>query len=117
MPADGRLIEINENLFCLEILFEAPGAQFAAKAGLVVTGPGGFDVSRLHVIDPDDSSAERLHDAERLVNIAGPNCGSEAISRVVGNANGVQFAFKRDDRGDGAENFFAGDSRAVVYVV
>src|SRR5260370_24977410 len=103
MPADGRLIEINENLFCLEILFDAPGAQLAAKAGLLVTAPGGFDVSRLHVIDPDDSTAERLHDAERLVNIAGPNCGIEAISRVVGNAKGFQIAFKRDDRGERAE--------------
>src|SRR5258708_3677776 len=52
-----------------------------------------------------------------LVNIAGPDGRCEAVRRVVGNANGVRFAFERNHGGDGAENLFAGDARGVVYVV
>src|SRR5215467_8743275 len=97
VPADGRLVEIDEHLLGLEIFFEAPGAELAAKAGLFVTTPGRFDISRLHVIDPDDPGAKRLHDAEGFVNIAGPDRGSEAVGRVIGDANGFRFSVEGDD--------------------
>src|SRR5690242_7340810 len=75
VPIDGGFIEIDENLFRFEIFLEAPWAEFAPKARLLVATPGRFDVSRLHVIDPHDSGTKRLHNAERFVNIAGPDGG------------------------------------------
>src|SRR5215472_2939600 len=117
VPGDGGFVEIDEDLFGFEILFETPGAEFAAKAGLLVTAPGRFDVSWLHVIDPDDARAERFHDAEGFVDIAGPDGGGETVRRVVGDANGFGFTVERDDRSDGAEDFFASDARRVFHVV
>src|SRR5713101_2556206 len=117
VPADGRLIEINENLFGFEIFFEAPRTELASKAGLLVTAPRSFDVGRLHVIDPDDAGAKRLHDAEGFVNVARPDGCGQTVGGVVGNANGVRFAFEGDDGCDRAEDFFAGDARAVVHVI
>src|SRR5439155_14578231 len=66
VPADRGFVEIDVDLLGLEIFFEAPRAEFTAKAGLFVAAPGRFDVSRLHMIDPDDAGAQRLHDAKSL---------------------------------------------------
>src|SRR5206468_12577691 len=101
VPSDRRLVEIDEHLFRFEIFFKAPGTQFAAKAGLLVAAPRRFDVGRLHVIDPYDAGAERLHDAERLENVARPNGCREAIGRVVGNANRLTLSVKRNHGSDG----------------
>src|SRR5215467_6463026 len=117
VPGDGGFVEIDEDLFGFEILFETPGAEFAAKAGLLVAAPGRFDVSRLHVIDSDDARAERLHDAVGFVNIARPDGGSEAVRRVVGNANGFGFAVEGNDGSDRAKDFFPGDAGGVLHVV
>src|SRR6267143_1532704 len=114
VPSDRRLVEIDEHLFCLKIFLEAPGTQLAAEAGLLVAAPRRFDVGRLHVIDPYDAGAERLHDAEGFVNVARPNRGREAVGSVVRDANRLRFAFERNHRGHGTENFFPSDARAVV---
>src|SRR5262249_41286905 len=89
----------------------------AAETGLFVASPGRFDVSGLHVIDPDDARAERFHDAEGFVDVAGPDGGGETVRRVVGDANGFGFTVERDDRSDGAKDFFASDARGVLQVV
>src|ERR1700734_3572814 len=117
VPADGRFVEIDEDLFRFEIFLEPPGTKFAAEAGLFVATPGRFDVCRLDVIDPDDSGAKRLHDAEGLINVARPDGGGEAVGRVVGDANGVGFTVERNHRGHRAEDFLAGDARVIVNVV
>src|SRR5271167_2924093 len=117
IPADGRFVEINEELFRFEILIETPRAKFAAEARLLVAAPRCFDVSRLHMIDPNDAGAERLHDAEGFVDVARPDGGGEAVRRVIGDADGVGFAVERDHRRDRAEDFFAGNARGVVYVI
>ena len=62
--------------------------QLAAKAGLFVATPRRFDVRRLHVIDPNDARAERFHDAEGFVYVAGPHGGGETVRSVIGDANG-----------------------------
>src|SRR5271163_2150566 len=98
IPTDRSLVEIDEHLFRLEILFKSPGSQLAAKAGLLVTAPRRFHVSRLHMIDPDDAGAQRLHDAEGLIDVAGPDCCGESIGRIVGDADGVRFAIKGNHR-------------------
>src|SRR5580704_645275 len=117
VPSDWRFVEIDVDLFRFEIFLDAPGAELAAKAGLFVTAPGGFDVSRLHVIDPDDSGAKCLHHAKSFEDVARPNGGGEAVGSGIGNADGIGFVFEGDNRGDGAEDFFLGDASGIVHVV
>src|SRR5947208_7167856 len=117
VPADRGFVEIDVDLLGLEIFFEAPRAEFTAKAGLFVAAPGRFDVSRLHMIDPDDAGAQRLHDAKSFVNVAGPNSSSKAVGRVVGDADGFGLAVEGDDGSDRAKDFFASDARGVLDVV
>src|SRR5580704_219130 len=117
IPADGCFVEINEDLFRFEIFLEAPRTEFAAKARLLVAAPRRFDVRRLHMIDPDDAGAKRLHDAEGFVDIARPDGSGKAVRRVVSNADGVGFAIEGDHGCDRAKDFFAGDARGVVHVV
>src|SRR5258707_57274 len=117
VPADWCFIEIDKHLLGFEIFLEAPGTQLAAKAGLLVASPGRFDVGRLHVIDPDDASAKRFHDAESFIDVACPDGRRKAVRRVVGDANGVGFAFERNHRSDGAEDFFARNACVVIDVV
>src|SRR6266404_4592755 len=117
VPADRGLVEIDEHLFGFEVFLEAPGTKFASKARLLVAAPGGFDVGWLHVIDPDDAGTQGLDDTKGFVNVAGPDGGGEAVGRVIGDANGVRFAFERNHRGNGAENFLAGDARVVIHIV
>src|SRR5207302_221431 len=76
VPADWLLVQVDVDLFGFEIFFNAPGAEFAAKAGLFVSPPGGFDVRGLHVIDPDNAGTEGLHGAHGFEDVAGPDgCG------------------------------------------
>src|SRR6266478_5574719 len=117
VPADRGLVEIDEHLFGFEVFLEAPGTEFASKARLLVAAPGGFDVGWLHVIDPDDAGTQGLDDTKGFVNVAGPDGGGETVGRVVGDANGVRFAFEWNHRSDRAKDLFAGDSGVVVDVV
>src|SRR2546426_6588823 len=117
VPADRGLVEIDEHLLGFEIFFEAPGTQLATEARLLVAAPGSFDVRWLHVIDPDDAGAQGLYDAESFVNVAGPDRRRKSVRRVVGDANGIWFAFEGNHGSDGAEDFFAGDARRVIDVV
>jgi hypothetical protein len=54
-----------------------------------------------------------FHDAESLVNVAGPDGAGETVRSVVGDFDGVGFAFERNDGSDGAEDFFA-EMRALL---
>src|SRR5205814_6712871 len=94
VPSDGRLIQIDENLFGLEIFFESPGAEFAAEPGLFIAAPRRFNIGGLHVIYPNDSSAQGFHHAERFINIARPNRSSQTIRRIVRDADRVSLALK-----------------------
>src|SRR5258708_19559724 len=87
VPADRGLVEIDEHLFGFEVFLEAPGTEFASKARLLVTAPGGFDVGWLHVIDPDDAGTQGLDDTKAFVNVAGPDRGAAPLVRAVLAAN------------------------------
>src|SRR5690349_10504433 len=117
VPADGRLVEIDENLFCLEIFLESPGPELAAEAGLFVAAPGRLDIGRLHVIDPHDAGAQRLHDSKRLINIARPDRRSKAVRRIVCDSNRIGFGVERNYGCDRAENLLPRDARGVLHVV
>ena len=105
------------DLLGLEIFFDAPRAEFAAEAGLLVAAPRCFDVRGLHVVDPYNARAQRLHHTEGLEYIASPHCSSQAIRRVVGNLHGIFFVVEWDHRRNRAEDFFACDAGAIVDVV
>src|SRR5271165_185104 len=117
VPANGVLIEIDEHLLGLEILLEAPWAQLSAEAGLLIAAPWRFDVSRLHMIHPDNSGAQRFHNAERLVNVACPHGAGEAIRGIVGDADGIGFVFEGNHGSDGPKDFLSGDARLVVHII
>src|SRR5580698_3707086 len=117
IPADGGLVEIDEDLLRFEIFLEPPRAEFTSEAGLLITSPRRFNVRWLHVIDPDDSCAQRLHNSEGFVNVARPDGGGEAVGRVVGDADGVGFTIEGNHGRNWAEDFFAGNARGVVHVV
>src|SRR5437773_9115714 len=117
IPADRCLIQIDEYLFGFEILFEPPRAKLAAKTRLFVTAPRRFDVGGLHMVDPDDSSAQRFHHAKRLIDVASPNGARETIRGIVGDSDGIGLAFKRNHGSDRAKNFFSRNARVVVHVV
>src|ERR1700682_4029559 len=117
LPPDRRLVEIDEDLFGFQIFLEAPRTQLTAEAGLLVAAPGRFDARWLHVIDPHDAGAQRLHDAKRFVNVPRPDRRREPVRSIVGDANRLRFAFERNHRSDGTEDFFTSDARAVIDVV
>src|SRR5690242_11647099 len=94
VPSDWLFVKIDVNLLGLQILFNAPRAEFAPEAGLLVTSPRSLHVSRLHVVDPDDSSTQRLHRAECLEDVARPHCSSQSIGRIISNFHRVFFVFE-----------------------
>src|SRR6266404_8861355 len=117
VPADGRLVQIDEHLFRLQIFFHSPWTKFAAESRLLVPAPWRFNISWLHVIDPDDPGAQRLYDAERFVDVARPHGSRKPVWRVVGDSNCIRFAFERDHRGHRPKNFFARNARSIVHIV
>src|ERR1700690_4209977 len=117
VPPDGLLIEIDVDLFGLKIFLDAPRAEFAAKAGLLVAAPGRFDVRWLHVIYPYDSGAESFYYSKGFEYVPRPNGGCEPIRRRVGDANGIRLTLEWDDGGYGAENFLLCNPGGIVYVI
>src|ERR1041385_6175617 len=49
VPADGLFREVDVDLLHVEILLDAPLAELAADAALLVAAPRRLDVGRLHV--------------------------------------------------------------------
>src|SRR5882757_9683637 len=60
VPADRSLIQIDINLLRFKIFFNSPWSEFAAEARLLVAAPRRFHVSRLHVVHPHNTHAQRL---------------------------------------------------------
>src|ERR1700683_630290 len=75
VPADRLFIQIDVDLFGFEIFFDAPGASFAAKAGLLVAAPRGFYVGWWHVIHPDNACAQGFYGAHGFEDVACPDRG------------------------------------------
>src|ERR1039458_4134314 len=73
VPAYRSFVQVDIHLLGLEILFDAPRPEFAAKARLLVTSPRRFYISRLHVVYPHDARTQCLHRTHGLENVAGPD--------------------------------------------
>src|SRR5712671_2772248 len=95
VPTNWRFVQINVDLLGLEIFFDSRGAEFAAKTRLLVAAPRGFDVSRLHMVDPDDAGAQRFYRTHGLKNIASPDSGSESVRRIVSDLERVSLVVER----------------------
>src|SRR5260370_34903791 len=117
VPADGGFVQVDVNLLGLQVFFDTPRAEFATEARLFVASPWRFDISWLHMVDPDDSGTQGLYSAHRTKNVAGPDGGGEAEGGIVGNLQCIFLAFDGDHVGDRAEDFFSGDAVTVVYIV
>src|SRR5882724_6648988 len=117
VPADRLLVQIDVHLLGLEILFESPGTELTSKAGLFVPAPRRFDVSRLHVVDPHDASAQRFDHAHSLEDVARPDCGGESIRRIVGDAQRVSLAVEWDHCSNGSEDLFARDAGRIIDII
>src|ERR1051326_9490254 len=100
------------DLLILEISSPPPRPEPAAEAGLLEASPRRFHVSRLHVVDPDDSGAEGFHRAHGLENVPRPNGSGQAVRRIVSNPHRVFFVLEWNHRGNGAKDFFAGDRKS-----
>src|SRR4051794_29446205 len=83
-------------------------------AALLVSAPGGFDITGLHGIHPDDSGPQVLDDPQAAENVARPDCGRQAIRCVVRDLQGVILILEWNACDDGTENLFASDPRLVV---
>src|SRR5207247_8343812 len=117
VPPDGLFGKIDVHLFDVEILLDAPPAQLAADAALLVAAPRRLDVGGLHMVHPDDAGAQRFHHAHRAEDVARPDCGGEAIVRVVGDPQRVLFGVERDHARHGPEDFLTRDAVRVVDVI
>src|SRR5258708_2987587 len=117
VPPNWSLVEVHKHLLGFEIFFQAPWAQLATKAGLLVPTPRRFDIRWLHVIHPNDPGAKGLDDAKGFVNVSRPNSGSQTVRRVVGNANRVRFSVERNHGRNRAEDLFTRDACAIFHIV
>src|SRR5262249_40392713 len=70
IPPDRLLIQVDVDLFGLEIFLDAPGAEFSSEARLLVSAPRRFYERRLHMIHPHDAGADRLYHAQGLIDVA-----------------------------------------------
>src|SRR3954463_1853253 len=117
VPADRLFRQIDVDLFDVEIFLDAPFAELAADAALLVAAPRRLDVGRLHVVDPDDAGAQVLDDAHGAEDVARPDRRGQTVEGVVGDPQRVRLGVERDHAGDRPEDFLARDARAVVDVV
>src|SRR5271166_3467499 len=117
VPPNRRLVQVDVNLLCFQIFLEPPRTEFPSKTGLLVAAPGCFHVGRLHVIDPDNSSAKRLYDPESFKYVTSPHRARQAVRRVVGNLDGVALVLEGNHGRHRPKYFFAGNARAVADII
>src|SRR5215831_16507690 len=113
VPPDWLFIQIDMYLLRFEIFLDAPRSQLASKTRLFVATPRRFHVGRLHVIDPDDPSAQRFHCAESFEDVPSPDGSRQPIGRIIGDLDRVFFILEGDNRRDRAEDFLASDTGSI----
>src|ERR687883_527493 len=114
IPADRRFTQVDVHLLDVQIFLDAPLAELAADAALLVAAPRRLDVGRLHVVHPHDPGAQILDDPHRAKDVARPHGRGEPVVRVVRNPQRLGFIVERDDAGNRTEDLLAGDARRVV---
>src|SRR5438093_12392245 len=105
-PPDRLFIQVDVYLFDVQVLLDAPLPQLAAEAALLVAAPRCFDVGRLHVVDPHDAGAQRLHRAQRSKDVARPHGSRKSVVGVVRDTQRLLLVVERDDARHGTKNLF-----------
>ena len=60
-------------------------------------------------IDPDHAGLERLRDAVRAADVAGPDVGRETVVDVIGHADRIRFVLERNCGQHRSEDFLLRD--------
>jgi hypothetical protein len=111
VPSNRRFIQIDVHLLGLEIFVDSMDPQFPTKARLLETAPGGFHVSGLHVIHPDDSSTDGFDHAQGAIDVSRPDGSGQSEGSVVGNLERVTLVLEGNYRGHRAKDFFPRNAR------
>src|SRR5918911_2317920 len=103
IPADRRFTQVDVHLLDVQIFLDAPLAELAADAALLVAAPRRLDVGRLHVVHPHDAGAQVLYDAHRTKDVARPHGSCETVIGIVRNAQRIGFIVERNHARDRTE--------------
>src|SRR3990172_1639308 len=75
--------QVDPDVLDLKVILEAPRAELATDARLLVAAPRSLSRRRLRVVYPHDAGAKRPCRAQPLFDVAGPNGGGEPVVGVV----------------------------------
>ena len=87
--------------------------ELAAEAGLLEAAERRRDADRAVRVDAEHAGLERARDAQGAGAVRGPDRAGQAVRRVVRDPDRVRLVVERDQRGDRAEDLFAGDPVVV----
>src|SRR5690606_36297694 len=112
VPAPRLAACICGDLLGLQIVLEAPAAEFAADAGLLVAAPWRFGVGRLGALDPHDAGPQGGGDALRARLVGRHHGGGEDVAGIVGELRRLLLGGEGAHAYDRPENLLA-PGRAV----
>src|SRR5208337_429734 len=92
-------------------------AQFAAEAAPLEPAEGGGGVEDVIAVDPEGPRADAIGDGVRLADVAGPDCGGQAVLGRVPPVDDLIDVVELQDRQDRPEDLLAGDRHAIRDVV
>src|SRR5215203_5639220 len=81
--ATASHVQIDPDAFYLRVVLERVRAHFAPESALLVAAERGRGVVDIVGVDPHGSSLKLARDVVRLLDVAGPHSGGEAVGRVV----------------------------------
>ena len=108
--ASRRVMELDDDVFHLRIIFEGVNAHFPAKATSLIATKWSCSIKDVVTVYPNCSSFEAFRHFMSLVDIFCPNTRGETIFRVITSVDNRIEVFKRCGDDHGAKNFFRNTS-------
>src|SRR5512132_3434009 len=93
----------------LGVLLEGVSSALSAEAALLVSAEGEAGIVEVVRVDPDRARLERLRRAQRLLDVARPDGGGEAVDGAVAHGDRVRLVLERQRGEHGTEDLFPGD--------
>src|SRR5687767_7341412 len=84
-----HLSQVDRDVFGLEVLLDALGASFPAKAGVLDPAEGRRGVRDYALVEAHHAGLQAFADPERALEIAGVDVGDEAVLGGVGGPYGL----------------------------